>query len=468
MKKLYTILLCSCTAIGIQAQEKYRVTYDYSTEEIGYYHLDKYNKVDDTLAKPRFKKNSLVEVKLTNVNPFAVDIVTDVKEEEIHETSGGFNFGSLLGGISSFTGGGLQMNVDNLPDQGLFSEGFASRGEGLSNKFTELNSLSSNVDAIKSTLMSNLLNPNMNKEAIMNNVKQAANQVSDARLSDPNANFYMFLASLDQVVKEDSQDIASDINALSKDLDNQAITKTELSRGELHAQNTAYSDLKNLLKSINESSMQTSQNINKIKELYTTLEASSFEQTYDYLIEADKVNIELKFVQSEFADENDLDNEQNTLKERNLKLFSKGGFKINTSIALTLNNFGDNSKDFYIDEDGYIGEDINDNFAPNLSTMINFYPVLGENFNVGGSFGLSIPITSDLKGVNFLLGPSFFIGNKNRLAFSGGVAYGPVNKLTNGLEVGEQTEIFDIDNYTKSVYDFGYYFGISFSLFDIK
>jgi len=48
------------------------------------------------------------------------------------------------------------------------------------------------------------------------------------------------------------------------------------------------------------------------------------------------------------------------------------------------------------------------------------------------------------------------------------VAYGPVNKLTNGLEVGEQTEIFDIDNYTKSVYDFGYYFGISFSLFDIK
>ncbi|MCB0439613.1 MAG: hypothetical protein KDD20_12810, partial [Mangrovimonas sp.] len=64
--------------------------------------------------------------------------------------------------------------------------------------------------------------------------------------------------------------------------------------------------------------------------------------------------------------------------------------------------------------------------------------------------------------------PSFFIGSKNRLAFSGGVAYGPVNKLTNGLEVGEQTEIFDIDNYTKSVYDFGYYFGISFSLFDIK
>lgn len=467
MKKLLISLFC-CTALTAFAQEKYRVTYDYSSEEIGYYHLNKYNKVDDTLAKPRFKRNSLVEVKLTNVNPFAVDIVTDVKEEEIHHASGGFNFGSLLGGISSFSGGNLPMNVDNLPDQSLFSQGFASRGEGLSNKFSELNSLSANVDAIKSTLLSNLLNPNMDKEAILKNVKEAASQVSDARLSDPNANFYMFLASLDQIVQEDSQDIASDINALTKDLDNQAVTKTEMSRGELHAQNTAYSDLKNLLKSINESSYQTSQDINKIRELYTTLEASSFEQTYDYMIEADKVNIELKFIQSQFADDNDLDNEQNTLKERNLKLFSTGGFKINTSVALTLNNFGDNSKDFYIDEEGYIGEDINDNFVPNLSTMINFYPVLGENFNVGGSFGLSIPITSDLKGINFLLGPSFFFGSSNRLALSGGVAYGPVNKLTNGLEVGEQTEIFDIDNYTKTVYDFGYYFGISFSLFDIN
>ncbi|HLT52970.1 MAG TPA: hypothetical protein VKZ97_03745, partial [Flavobacteriaceae bacterium] len=257
------------------------------------------------------------------------------------------------------------------------------------------------------------------------------------------------------------------ISALKTDLDTQA-NKTELSRGELVATNTTYAQLQNLMTSLNESSANTSQNLQKIKELYTTLEASSFEQTYDYTLEADKVNIELKFVQSDFAEASDSDNEQTTVKTRNLKLFSKGGFKINTSVALTLNNFGDKAKDFYINEDSVIGEDIDDAFVPNLSTMINFYPVMGENFNLGGSFGLSIPISSELKGVNFLFGPSLFLGSNSRLSISGGVAYGPVTKLTNGLEVGDETQVFDIDNYTKNVYDFGYFFGVSFSLFDLN
>ena len=316
--------------------------------------------------------------------------------------------------------------------------------------------------------MSNLLNPNLDKEAILANVKNAANKVSDSRVSDPEDNFYVFLSSMKRVVQEDSQELASELNALATDINEQEVSNTELSRGELVAHNNAYTNLKNMLKSLNASSINSSENLNKIEELYATLEASSFEQTYDYLIEADKVNIELKFVQSEFSKTSNVENSQSTLKTRNLKLFSKGGFKINTSVALTLNNFGDSSKDFYIDENGVIGADVNDYFVPNLSTMINFYPVIGENFNIGGSFGLSIPITEDLKGINFLLGPSLFFGSKSRLALSGGIAYGPVNQLTNGLEVDQTTDIIDIDNFTKNVYDFGYYFGISFSLFDLN
>ncbi|WP_339632717.1 hypothetical protein [Bizionia echini] len=466
---LSVLLLLMSTFSMVHAQEKYRVIYDYNTEEINYYHLDKYNKVDDTLLKPKFKRNSLVELKLKNVNPFAMDIQADVKEEAIHSESGGFNFSSLLGGISSFSGGDLGLNVDNLPiDESMFSQKVASRGAGVSNKFSDLNKLSSNIDAIKSTLMSNLLNPNLDKEAILANVKNAANKVSDSRVSDPEDNFYVFLSSMKRVVQEDSQELASELNALATDINEQEVSNTELSRGELVAHNNAYTNLKNMLKSLNASSINSSENLNKIEELYATLEASSFEQTYDYLIEADKVNIELKFVQSEFSKTSNVENSQSTLKTRNLKLFSKGGFKINTSVALTLNNFGDSSKDFYIDENGVIGADVNDYFVPNLSTMINFYPVIGENFNIGGSFGLSIPITEDLKGINFLLGPSLFFGSKSRLALSGGIAYGPVNQLTNGLEVDQTTDIIDIDNFTKNVYDFGYYFGISFSLFDLN
>lgn len=93
---------------------------------------------------------------------------------------------------------------------------------------------------------------------------------------------------------------------------------------------------------------------------------------------------------------------------------------------------------------------------------------MGENFNIGGSFGVSVPISGESRGINFLLGPTIFLGNKSRVSFSGGLAYGTVNKLTNGLKVGDTTNFNDIDSFTKSVYDFGYYFGISFSLFEIN
>lgn len=255
-------------------------------------------------------------------------------------------------------------------------------------------------------------------------------------------------------------------NSIDREIDN----NTDLTRGELVSRNIAIADLQRLMTNLNQSTNQSLQNLDELRSLYTVLEASNFEQTYDYELSADKVNIELKFVQSEFSNSIDNDNEPTTLKTRNITMLSKGGFKINTSIAMTLNNFGSKSKDYFIDENSVIGADENDFFVPNLSTMINFYPFMGENFNIGGSFGLSIPISGNdnVNGINFLFGPSMFFGSKSRLSLSGGVAYGPVQKLTNGLEVGDSTSFGSVDNFTKNVYDFGYYFGISFSLFDLN
>ena len=86
--------------------------------------------------------------------------------------------------------------------------------------------------------------------------------------------------------------------------------------------------------------------------------------------------------------------------------------------------------------------------------MINFYPVIAENFNLGGSFGISIPIADGINGINYLFGPSIILGNQSRLALSGGIAYGPVKKLINGLEVGDTTNHNDVYIFKKNVYDF--------------
>lgn len=461
------LLFCISTVIS---QEKYRVTYDYLTEEINYYKLDKLNNIKDTLTTPKFKRNSLIEVKLINVNPFAVNIQTDVKEETIHPKMSGFNFSSLLGNVNSMSGQSLNLNLDNVAKESSFlSRGEKSRGNKISNQFSDLNKLTTDIDAIEASFMSNLLNPNFDKNEIIKNLKDVSSKILDSRIPDPNENFYSFLFNLDNVVKEDAQMLENEISNISSGIDETINVDKPLSRGELIQKNNTFKNLDDLRKNLNIKQLNTSQSLSKIKAMYASLEASNFEQTYDYIIEADKVAIELKFLQSELSEtENETPSAPSLIKTRSLKLFSKGGFKINTSVALTLNNFGSKSKEFYIDDNDVIGEDIGNGSTPNLSTMINFYPVMGENFNIGGSFGVSIPISGEDRGINFLLGPTIFLGNKSRLSLSGGVAYGTVNKLKNGLEVGDVTTITDIDSFTKSVYDFGYYFGISFSLFEIK
>jgi len=326
------------------------------------------------------------------------------------------------------------------------------------------------VAALQTTIMSNLLNPNLSKEDIIKNVISTAGMEEDARLPDPKENFYVYLTQLEKIVQEDKVDLVTDIKGMSKQASQETNTEEVLSRGELIERNYLINDLQNLLNTLNSSNFKTIESLNKIKSLYTMLEASDFNRTYDYEIEADKVNIQLKFVQSEFAKTSNSSNDGSTLKTRNIKLFSKGGFKVNTGVALTLNNFGSKSKDYYISEEGTVEADNNDHFTPNLSTMINFYPYTGSGFNIGGTFGLSIPISGDsnVKGVSFLLGPSLHFGTDSRVSISGGLAYGPVQKLTNGIEIGDTTSFGSVENFTKDVFDFGYFFGISFSLFDIN
>jgi hypothetical protein len=468
MKQTLLLLYLSLLGFSVTAQERYKVLYDYQTENIQYFSLDKNNQILDTLTKPKFKKNSSIEIQVVNVNPFAVKLETDVSEEEIHKTGGsGFNFGSLLGGIGSMSQDNLKLNLGNLPvSDTLFSRGAQSRGAGLSNKFRDLNDIATNVSALKSTLISNLQNPNLTKEQIEANLKQVAAQQQDVRLPDPEENFYSYLANLEKILVTGTNEIVTDVKLLKSDLDRNTDEATA-SRGELVLRNTSYAELENLIQSVQSSTGESVASINKIQSLYTALEGSVFSRTYDYYLDSDKSNIELKFKESDFASAADTGSNE-VLKSRNIKILSRGGFKINTGIALTMNNFESNSEDFYITQEGQIASNPNDYFIPNLSTMINFYPIISENFNLGGSFGLSIPISDDVKGVNFLLGPSIFLGNNSRFSLSGGVAYGPVDRLTNGLQPGDDTTLNSLDGFTESVYDIGYFFGISFSIFDIK
>ena len=478
--KIKSLLIAACTlgVISAQAQEKYRVVYDYNSDKISYYLIDKNNNIVDTLKNPKIKRDSHVELRLLNVNPFAVTVSTAVNEETLHTNSGqsGLNFGGLLGQIGGIGGDKLKLNIPSSTLQkGLINDAVGTRGESAvsrgsraAQKIDELADITANVSSIKSTLLANLSNPNMDKASILKNLEEVTKQYgNDVRLPDPSANYYSYLTNMEKVVNMEKQAIVSEIQEIGHEVEASSVDKP-LSRGEMENQNKVLKNLSATVANVESASNTAVNNLNEIKSLYAALEASSFEQVYDYKLGADKMNIDLKFQPSALNNTAATNAPNQVLKERKLSIRSKGGFKINTSIALTMNNFGKKSNDYFINAEGIVGSEANNYFVPNLSTMINFYPMLSDSFNLGGSFGLSMPISDNVNGVNFLLGPSLFLGNKNRLSLSGGVAYGPMDRLTKGLEVGQSTSLRNLDGYTKKVYDFGYYFGISFSLFDIN
>ena len=137
----------------------------------------------------------------------------------------GFNFSNLLGGITSVSGNDLKLNVTNLPTNtinasrgdGVSQGQNASRGENIANKFSDLNTLSTNVDALKKSLVANLTNPNLDKETILKNLIQVASIQEDARITDPNQNFHVYLSSLKKITNEDTNTIISNLNDIKNE-----------------------------------------------------------------------------------------------------------------------------------------------------------------------------------------------------------------------------------------------------------
>jgi hypothetical protein len=140
-----------------------------------------------------------------------------------------------------------------------------------------------------------------------------------------------------------------------------------------------------------------------------------------------------------------------------------GGFKITPSIGISFPTYFDKAKDYYARGDTTIVETDGDNFIPNISAFVNFYPYTGKAVNIGGSFGIGIPIKGATISPSFMLGPSIMLGNKYSIALSTGLSIGPIKKLENGFEVGQNLEIFQ-ELKTTTKYAVGLYSSISFTI----
>ncbi|WP_298894013.1 hypothetical protein [uncultured Psychroserpens sp.] len=461
------------------AQERYKVVYDFEKDTISYLQLKEETKTYEAINKPKFKRNSLVEIKLMNVNPFALKVNPNITQTDAFREGNNFNIGNLFTSINSIATRPSDLNLNiNPPALGTVATDATTqnkiRGDAdiMSNNIVVTNTLATDINMTKKFIVSTLVNPKLKKDEIQEKITNFLADVLqvDANIDEsPEDNVIPFLIAVRQKVSAANKAVVDQATSLKRSYEDEAEKDEVIAKREnVSSISNSIVALDRLIAEANATKVLSLETLNVIQDLYSALESASFERTIDKEVQRDRMNINLQFMESDFYDSVGLERSNETLRERDIKVYAKGGLKINTSIALTLNNFGSNSKEYFLNsETNAIGADDNDYFVPSIATMVNFYPFMGEKFNVGGSFGLSIPITSDVTGVNFLLGPTFFFGSENRLAFSGGIAYGPTEELRNGAQVGDTFD-GDSNQLTRDIYDFGYYFGISFSLFDVK
>lgn len=79
--------------------------------------------------------------------------------------------------------------------------------------------------------------------------------------------------------------------------------------------------------------------------------------------------------------------------------------------------------------------------------------------------GLPLVGAGERQSACFFLGPTIFLGRKERLALTAGVMGGRVERPANGLRPGDTLDVGEGVLPTHNPYEAGFFLGISFNMF---
>ena len=142
-----------------------------------------------------------------------------------------------------------------------------------------------------------------------------------------------------------------------------------------------------------------------------------------------------------------------------------GGFKVNASIGVSFGSFFNQPQGYFL-RDSVIVSEKRDGYLPIITSFLLFYPQSAGNVSVGGTFGVGLSIGGDsgAQSIHFLLGPSLIFGQSERIALSAGLMGGRTDRLGQGYQVGDSliSEAGTVP--LRSVYELGFFVGLSFNV----
>ncbi len=203
------------------------------------------------------------------------------------------------------------------------------------------------------------------------------------------------------------------------------------------------------------------QGLIKMRYAMEELKANTFSHTFRATARGDMLGLKVVLEPIDSAGVPGL----STRKLSTLEIPVKGGFKLNASVGVSFSSFFDQPRNYFL-RDTLISSEDKDQFTPVVTSFLHFYNQSAGNTSFGGAFGIGLALGGQDGGqnINFFLGPSLMLGRGQRLALTAGLMGGKVERLGEGYEVGD-TFISEADNVpTRSVYELGYFLGLSFNL----
>ncbi len=198
----------------------------------------------------------------------------------------------------------------------------------------------------------------------------------------------------------------------------------------------------------------------RIRDELRNINNGSFQYSNSFVADGDEMTIQIQ------VSSDSLKTGNGSFELAPLRIPVYGGLKINASIGLALGQFFEPGEVYGI-RDSSIYASEGDRFIPSIGTFVHFYPRQASDLAIGGTLGMGFPISGSATieySPSFFLGPSLLIGRAERLVISMGLQGGKVRRLGRGLEVGDAFDAGEGAIPTESVYELGYFLGLSFNV----
>lgn len=480
-KRVIVIVLSAFIFSTVSAQSL-RIQYDFIKDEVRFFKTSPGDKVGKEISSPIVGRNKMVQVEVINFNKFVYAANSTYTSKTVTETSDK-NFLSIITPLIMPAGGGTFFSSlgGTLPDEvtrgGLLASREASASfTSLQASYQQLVTLQSNyenTDYVIKKLHDLKYNRYLPTDTIVKMSDYLVQQIFDKKAvttQDFASAIVQFNTTMKSSVNNFNMASSRFLNAYH-DFEEDMEGEDFEGKGLDNTVRQFKTEVNSAVQKVDVAALTAK--MDYLETIYTSIKSTSFTFNSSYAANEDEVSLLLNFYVNPTNADGDLTQAdlQNLdqlvkVKDKTIKIVVRGDVKINSSVGLAFPQFSDNTE--FINKDSFIVSQSGSAYAPNLAAYINFYPYSGRMVNVGGTFGIGVPLNDATRSVNMFLGGTALFGSDSRVNLHGGFTLGQVSSLGEAYKAGDKLLSATQEVPLRKTWEWGGFIGISFNMTTTK